>query len=77
MSIIECSSEIEAGWWFHPRLYGSRPGRHNGYRAPVTDDPYRDVDLVVLYDGDIAVPFGDRLWAAPFGVLFGSSEKPR
>jgi predicted AAA+ superfamily ATPase len=29
---------------------------------------------VVLYDGDTSVPFGDRLWAAPMGVLFGTSE---
>jgi len=27
---------------------------------------------VVLYGGDVAVPFGERLWAAPFGHLFGT-----
>lgn len=26
---------------------------------------------VVLYGGETAVPFGDRLWAAPIGALFG------
>ncbi|MFZ5519753.1 MAG: ATP-binding protein [Pseudomonadota bacterium] len=27
---------------------------------------------VVLYDGDKALPFGDRLWAAPIGALFAA-----
>lgn len=27
---------------------------------------------IVLYGGDAAVPFGPRLWAAPFGHLFGA-----
>lgn len=27
---------------------------------------------VLLYDGDTAVPFGDRLWAVPFGTLLGN-----
>jgi hypothetical protein len=27
---------------------------------------------VVLYDGDVAVPFGERLWAAPMACLFGN-----
>jgi predicted AAA+ superfamily ATPase len=31
---------------------------------------------VVLYDGDTAVPFGDRLWAAPIGALFGNTPLP-
>lgn len=26
---------------------------------------------VVLYDGDVALPFGERLWAAPMACLFG------
>jgi uncharacterized protein len=26
---------------------------------------------VVLYDGEVALPFGDNLWAAPIGCLFG------
>lgn len=26
---------------------------------------------VLLYDGDVAVPFGERLWAAPVDCLFG------
>lgn len=28
---------------------------------------------VLLYDGDTAVPFGQRLWAAPFGHLFAAN----
>lgn len=31
---------------------------------------------LVLYDGDTAVPFGDRLWAAPIGTLFGDTPLP-
>lgn len=27
---------------------------------------------LVLYDGDLTVPFGERLWAAPLACLFGS-----
>ena len=26
---------------------------------------------VVLYDGDVALPFADNLWAAPIACLFG------
>jgi uncharacterized protein len=31
---------------------------------------------VLLYDGDTAVPFGPRLWAAPFGHLFATDPEP-
>ena len=31
---------------------------------------------VLLYDGDTAVPFGERLWAAPIGSLFGTTPLP-
>jgi predicted AAA+ superfamily ATPase len=30
---------------------------------------------VVLYDGTLTVPFGDRLWAAPIGTLFGAANE--
>jgi uncharacterized protein len=31
---------------------------------------------VLLYDGDTAVPFGEHLWAAPIGCLFGTTPLP-
>ncbi len=31
---------------------------------------------VLMYDGDTAVPFGPRLWAAPFGHLFATDPAP-
>lgn len=36
--------------------------------ASLTDDHF--VAGIILYDGDLTLPFGPRLWAVPFSTLW-------